>query len=80
FHTSSIIPNDEKPSVALRKGKHSSMRLAIDAVKHGKASAALAASLFHYNELRIGDLKQYLHEQGIPVRLHGWEILNDETA
>jgi cyclase len=40
----------------------------------GKASAALAASLFHYNELRIGDLKQYLVEHGIAVRQNGWTI------
>lgn len=44
----------------------------------GKADAALAASLFHYNELRIGDLKNYLSEQGIPMRLHGWEALDAE--
>ena len=47
-----------------------------DALTVGKADAALAASLFHYNELRIGDLKQYLHEQGVPVRLHGWEMID----
>lgn len=46
-----------------------------EALTVGKASAALAASLFHYNELRVGDLKQYLAEQGIPMRLHGWETL-----
>lgn len=39
------------------------------------ANAALAASLFHYNELRIGDLKRYLAGQGVPVRLSGWELL-----
>lgn len=33
------------------------------------ASAALAASLFHYKQLDIGDLKRYLSERGIPVRL-----------
>src|SRR5688572_8788786 len=33
-----------------------------DALTLGKANAVLAASLFHYNELRIGDLKQYLTE------------------
>lgn len=43
----------------------------------GRADAALAASLFHFNELKIGDLKQYLHEQGVEVRLHGWEVLDD---
>ena len=33
------------------------------------ADAALAASLFHYNELTVGDVKEYLKEKGIPVRL-----------
>lgn len=33
------------------------------------ASAVLAASLFHYRELEIMDLKRYLSEQGIPVRI-----------
>ena len=47
-----------------------------DALMEGKADAALAASLFHFNELRIGDLKAYLHEQGVPVRLTGWEALD----
>jgi cyclase len=35
----------------------------------GKADAALAASLFHFRELCIADLKRYLAERGIPVRL-----------
>lgn len=34
----------------------------------GGADAALAASLFHYKELSIGEVKEYLQEQGIPVR------------
>jgi len=46
-----------------------------DALTLGKASAVLAASLFHYNELRIGDLKQYLTEKDVPVRMNGWEIV-----
>ena len=33
------------------------------------ASAALAASLFHFRKLEIGDLKKYLAERGVPVRL-----------
>lgn len=44
-----------------------------EALTSGKADAALAASLFHYNEIRIRDLKQYLAERGVPVRLTGWE-------
>lgn len=35
----------------------------------GKADAALAASIFHYKHIRIPDLKAYLHQQGIPVRI-----------
>lgn len=35
----------------------------------GKADAALAASLFHFKEIDMGDLKSYLHDQTIPVRL-----------
>ena len=35
----------------------------------GKADAALAASVFHFGEIGMGALKQYLHEEGINVRL-----------
>lgn len=38
------------------------------AFAEGHASAALAASLFHYHELDISDLKSYLSEKGVPVR------------
>jgi cyclase len=38
------------------------------ALTEGHASAALAASLFHYRQLSIPQVKQYLQEQGIPVR------------
>ena len=40
-----------------------------EALTEGKADAALAASLFHYKELEIKEVKQYLHEKGISVRL-----------
>lgn len=39
------------------------------ALVYGKADAALAASLFHYKELEIMELKKYLSEKGVPVRL-----------
>lgn len=39
-----------------------------DAFTSGKADAVLAASLFHFNELPIPELKSYLHAQGVPVR------------
>ncbi|WP_376792854.1 imidazole glycerol phosphate synthase subunit HisF [Thermoflexus sp.] len=35
----------------------------------GKADAALAASVFHFRQLRIAEVKAYLAERGIPVRL-----------
>lgn len=41
----------------------------LTAFTEGHADAALAASLFHYKELDIGDLKKYLRENGIPVRI-----------
>jgi cyclase len=41
----------------------------LEALTEGKADAALAASLFHYKELEILDLKQYLRNQGVSVRL-----------
>ncbi len=39
-----------------------------DVLTHGKADAALAASIFHYNEIPIPVLKEQLREQGICVR------------
>lgn len=40
-----------------------------DALTEGKADAALAASLFHFKELEIKQVKEYLREEGISVRL-----------
>ena len=40
-----------------------------DALTQGKADAVLAASLFHYKELEICDLKKYLRGRGVSVRL-----------
>ena len=40
-----------------------------DALTDGKADAALAASLFHYKELEIRDVKKYLEQKGVPVRI-----------
>ena len=39
-----------------------------DALTAGGADAALAASLFHYKELEINEVKKYLKERGVPVR------------
>lgn len=40
-----------------------------DALTVGKADAVLAASLFHFKEIEIGDLKRYLSDKGESVRL-----------
>ncbi len=40
-----------------------------EALTDGKADAALAASLFHYKELEIMEVKEYLQEKGISVRI-----------
>ena len=40
-----------------------------DVLTEGKADAALAASLFHYKELSIGEVKKYLGDRGVPVRM-----------
>ena len=40
-----------------------------EALTEGGADAALAASLFHYKELEIREVKEYLRGEGIPVRL-----------
>ena len=36
----------------------------------GKADAALVASMVHYGDFTIGEIKQYLHDQGVRVRRH----------
>lgn len=41
----------------------------LEAFNEGKADAALAASLFHFKELEIIELKKYLASKGVPVRL-----------
>ena len=40
-----------------------------EALTDGKSDAALAASLFHYKELEISDLKRYLSDRGVSIRL-----------
>ena len=40
-----------------------------DVFTHGYADAALAASIFHYAESSVTDLKRFLRDRGIPVRL-----------
>jgi cyclase len=40
----------------------------VEVFKEGRADAALAASVFHYSEHAVAELKQYLRSRGVPVR------------
>ena len=53
----------------IASGGAGSMEHIRDAFTVGKADAALAASVFHFGEIKIPDLKQYLQSENIPVRI-----------
>jgi cyclase len=40
----------------------------VDVFTKGKADAGLAASIFHFNEIPVPELKSYLRDQGIVIR------------
>lgn len=65
--TRTIAENVSIPVIA--SGGAGNMEDFYDAFTAGKADAALAASLFHYKEMEIRDLKQYLSGKGISVRI-----------
>ncbi len=65
--TGTIAENVSIPVIA--SGGAGTMEHFYEAFTAGKADAALAASLFHYREMEIGDLKTYLRDRGIPVRI-----------
>lgn len=53
----------------IASGGAGTMNHFVDVFTEGKADAALAASVFHYKEISITELKQFLSSQNIPVRL-----------
>ena len=53
----------------IASGGAGSMHHFTDVFREGKADAALAASIFHYKEIGIPELKKYLKENGIEVRI-----------
>ena len=57
------------PVPVIASGGGGTMQHFADVFKQAKADAALAASIFHFKEVAIPDLKRYLDEQGINVRL-----------
>lgn len=65
--TKAVASNVSIPVIA--SGGAGTMEHFKDALTEGMADAALAASLFHYKEMEISELKQYLLNQGIPMRI-----------
>ncbi|MBO5620416.1 MAG: imidazole glycerol phosphate synthase subunit HisF [Butyrivibrio sp.] len=65
--TKSIAEAVSVPVIA--SGGAGTMEHFYEALTIGKADAALAASLFHFKELEINSLKQYLKGKGVPVRI-----------
>lgn len=65
--TRAIAENVSIPVIA--SGGAGTMEHFYEAFTEGKAEAALAASLFHFKEMEIRDLKKYLRKKGISVRL-----------
>ena len=65
--TRAIAENVSVPVIA--SGGAGTMEHFYEAFTVGKADAALAASLFHFKEMEIRDLKKYLSEKGISVRM-----------
>ena len=62
-----ISENVSVPVIA--SGGAGTMEHFYEALTEGKADAALAASLFHFKELEIKQVKEYLREKGVSVRL-----------
>lgn len=52
----------------IASGGAGNMRHFLDAFTDGRADAVLAASLFHFGEIKIADLKSYLSDNGVSVR------------
>lgn len=65
--TKAIATNVDVPVIA--SGGAGKLEHFYDAFEIGQAEAALAASLFHYKELEINEVKEYLRGRGISVRL-----------
>lgn len=64
--TAAVSENVGIPVIA--SGGAGEMEHFYDAFRTGKADAVLAASLFHFGELRVAQVKSYLAERNIPVR------------
>lgn len=61
--------SEEVSVPVIASGGAGNMEHFYDVLTYGRADAVLAASLFHYKEIDIMDLKQYLRDRGISIRL-----------
>ena len=59
---------DTLPVPVIASGGGGSLQHFADVFGEGHADAALAASVFHFGEIRIPDLKEFLFQHGVPVR------------
>ena len=65
--TAKLSENLSIPVIA--SGGAGNMEHYADVFTNGKADAGLAASIFHFREITVPDLKKFLHEKSIPVRI-----------
>jgi cyclase len=60
--------SERVPIPVIASGGVGSLEHIFEGLTAGKASAALAASIFHYREYTVAECKRFLSERGIPVR------------
>ncbi len=61
--------SDAVPVPVIASGGAGTLGHLVDVLKEGRASAVLAASIFHFGEFTIPETKAYLRDHGIPVRM-----------
>jgi len=61
--------SDAVPVPVIASGGVGNLQHLVDGVLAGRADAVLAASVFHFGEFTLRQAKQYMQEQGIPMRL-----------
>jgi cyclase len=61
--------SDAVPVPVIASGGVGNLQHLVDGIKEGHADAVLAASIFHFGEYTVGQAKQLMAEQGIPVRI-----------
>jgi cyclase len=61
--------SDAVPVPVIASGGVGNLQHLVDGITKGHADAVLAASIFHFGEYTVGQAKQLMADQGIPVRL-----------